>query len=163
MRNCKLILIVGLLSLMFSACLKHYSAASLVVKNESGEDLWVESYIVSADCDSTKSFLLREGNSELIAISERSKAERYADLSLGSCVFNNDAYVRVYKIDSLGTRTLAHTWYYADRNSDGRELFNDSCIEKKLHDDVAGDVVVLYQYTFLPEDIYGDTNLNTDL
>lgn len=157
MRNCKFIFFAVILSLLFSACLKHHSSASLSVSNESGKDLWIESFIVSDYCDSTKSFLLRDGNTQLIAISKQSKVENYSDLSLESCVFNNDAHVRVYTIDSLGMRSLIQTWYFANRHNDGRELFNETNNEKSTHSNAAGDVVVSYLFTFLPEDIAGTT------
>ena len=75
MRICKFILIVGLLSLLFPGCKKHYSSSALIVCNESGEELWVESYIVSASCDSTKSFLLQEGRSKSVVLATSEKYE----------------------------------------------------------------------------------------
>jgi hypothetical protein len=163
MHNCKLLLIVGLLSLLFSACLKHHSSASLVLFNKSGEDLWVESFIVSSLCDSTISFLLQDGLSQRIAKSEQCESGSYNDLSLKKCVFNEDAYVRVYKLDSLGERRLAHIWYYANRNNDGNELFNEASNNKTIHSNADGDVVVSYLFKIIPEDIAGNNiNMNTN-
>ena len=159
MRICKFVIIVGLLSLLFPGCKKHYSSSALIVCNESGEELWVESYIVSASCDSTKSFLLQEGRSKSVVLATSEKYEKVnnADSFLKRCVYNEDAYVRVYKVDDYDERVLVRNWSYANRNNDGHELFNETCIEQSIQGNAAGDAVVSYLFTILPEDISGST------
>lgn len=56
MRSFKLLFVVGLLTFILSGCTKEYISSVLTISNETGEDLWVESNIVSTEYSEPKDF-----------------------------------------------------------------------------------------------------------
>ncbi len=178
MRNFKVILLAGILTILSSGCFKDETLSCLTVYNKSGEDLWLESNIISAYPHS-KIYVYSPHQIERYGISEYSdstlcfplKDEYWACIAqtkwyngttiwpLSDCIYNKEeAYVRIYRTDSCGEKTLVRTWYYVDKDKDGHELFSESCTERLFATYEFGDFSVTYLFSILPEDITGQTD-----
>lgn len=113
-------------------CTKGHINSVLSISNESGEDLWVESNIVSAEGNEPKDIWMPQGvpyQHEVLARSENYNSP--IDLSLDSCIYNEDACVCVYKKGDKGERVLGQKWRHSERNDEDRNLFNESNLDRK--------------------------------
>jgi hypothetical protein len=146
-------LIIIFVSALCVGCSKPYSVGELWLKNESGQDLFVESYIVSALSSDALSFILENGKENYIAQSKRYQNEALEYISLPDYITNDDAYVSIYIVSEQGDRQLIHTWYYSDRENDNRELFSEKCLSQDLMYLLDGGFFPRFTFTILPEDI----------
>lgn len=153
MRNYNIICLVGLIAFFMSGCNKPNNLCDLSIINETSEDLWIESSIVSSYSDNTILIPLQVGKDHRTRLAQSDWTHSNGLLPLSACVYNKDACVKVFKMDSAGAKTLVHVWHYTDRNEDGHELFSESCLEKHIVEYVDGAVSISYIFTILPEDI----------
>lgn len=155
MRSFKLLFVVGLLTFILSGCTKEYISSVLTISNETGEDLWVESNIVSTEYSDPKNFEMSKDipyRHEVLARSVNYE-NGSVDLPLSSCVYNEEASVSIYREGDTGEKILVQQWRYAERHEDGRNLFNESNLERQTYSNVAGHTIVSFHFTILPEDI----------
>lgn len=138
---------------LLAGCNKPYFIAELVIRNESGLDLFVESSIESSSFNGVQTFMLRDGDEKFIAQSKR-YSENFVFLPLEKIVENADAYVSISTIsESSGEKQLIHTWNYSDKDKDGHELFNEKSLSKDgFHGHDGGNFQEMI-FTILPEDL----------
>lgn len=138
---------------LLAGCNKSYFIAELVIRNESGHDLFVESSIESSSSNGAQIFMLRDGDEKFIAQSKR-YSEDFGYLPLEKIVENADAYVSIFTIsESSGEKQLIHTWYYSDKDEEGHELFNEKSLSKDgFHGHDGGNFQEMV-FTILPDDI----------
>lgn len=147
-----LILFISLF--LLAGCNKSYFIAELVIRNESGQDLFVESSIESSSTNGVQTFMLRDGDGKFIAQSKR-YPEDFGYMPLEKIVENAaDAYVSIFTIsESSGEKQLIHTWNYLDKDKEGHELFNEKNLSKDGFHGLDGGNFQEMIFTILPDDI----------
>ncbi|MBQ7254050.1 MAG: hypothetical protein IJS30_05190 [Bacteroidales bacterium] len=147
------LLLVGFVSLLCFGCGKPYSVGELWIRNESGQDVFVESSIESATTSQISYFVLKNGAEKYIAQSRRYPNEVLEYIPLTDYIHNEDAYVSIYTISDKGDKLLAHKWYYSDRDNDGHELFSEKSLTQDVGYLLDGGYFPRFTFTILPEDI----------
>lgn len=155
MKRFSIVYFLSVVLLLITGCQKSYSVCEFWICNESGQDLYVESSIVSELTSDGISFLLNEGadHAILLAKSKRYNGTSTSYLPLSCCVNNQDARVRLYTVSAEGEKHLVHTWYYSEREKGGRELFNEECLTQGFNYLLDGGHFPSFTFTILPEDI----------
>ena len=137
---------------LLTGCDLSYTVGQLFIRNESGQSLYVESNIVSEHTSETCCFLLEVGDEARLGKSPRYDGHA-SYLPLSHCVYNDDAYVSIFTIDDNEEKHLARTWYYSDRDKDGKQLFNENYLDKDFSDSPDGGNFPCFVFVVLPEDL----------
>ena len=140
-------------SVLIVGCDLSYYVVELVIQNESGQILFVESNIDSFTTSGIQTLKIHNGTGGFIAQSKKYSDSAMLYLPLDSIIGNEDAYVSVYTISDSEEKHLVHTWYYSDREKDGRELFSEKCLTQDEFHGHDGGNFLAYTFTILPEDL----------
>lgn len=150
-------LLTFLMALSLCACEPvKYSFGGLRIRNDTEQDLYVESHIRSRYSNNGDAFVLSCDslfNIRRIALTKNFD-ESYCDYSIEQIVWNEDAFVRIYSIEETDT-ILLKEWKYSERDSSGKQLFNlsDSSMETDISYSMYDDIIHVYIFPITQEDL----------
>lgn len=137
-----------------TSCSKGYYIGGLDICNDSDIELLIESNIKSELYDGLMQFNLSPGkeNAKSIASSKRSE-DRMQCYPISSLVYNQDAYIKLYKKHISGEYSLLKEWKFLDRIHEDRNPFNESCLEVDSWHQVDGGNFFVMTFHVMPSDI----------
>ena len=138
--------------LLIKGCGKPYTVGQLFINNNTGEILYLESYIVSHLSEEPILHNLQPGES--CELARTKKHSGYIDeFDISEFVNNTDATIKIYSLNQYGDKTIVAQWEYTDRSNNSKSIFNLSELDYSNYYDPDGGYHPTYTFVLLPEDL----------